>query len=759
MELCGLSLEDYLRGQTIPGLQAWETVCSEKGTEIVSLEILSHILSGLFFIHSSKMAHRDLCPSNGNFLHSMPRSYVVVLWKNGYWKIADFGLTSDATSNRLITTSTARGKPSYRPPELLRETGTAFNHKSDMWSFGCIAVELFTGKKAFEGDYAVFAYALSGKTPREIVKNLSPLPKAMIQNLLLVDPENRPSIREMIRRLTSLTNFANLEPTPTVEVGPRKRRRRTISETEFRGFPILDDSLKWAFLNDQPLLFIELLLHRQITPGLLYQTESFSETDTDNVAGERDAAALLFWLGDPNVLGRLLSPLPTTSNIARLQIELTRAILNQEFKLASLILRGILKLDPAPPFPYMSPGVSTATPNLDSYMMGILRHLGFRLSVDKHREIIGELYSLMLRHQTSCFEVLLAISDILPAELVPFRTLDCVVVTQHSTQKALNSLKLVDVFDASLFPRVMKFSEDGGALHIAVPRIKVTQWDFRKCYKGYSIQGFPLRCRPPEQSSETGLDQRDTKIDTNIVDMHIGRDIFCFIGANTDLPRKFSIHQVPLDPSEECLTSPIVDRDMGPVMEVKFSHTGTFIAYSTRQSLGVCRITLSDRKSQVLHEWEIGVRGSHHLPLQPVRLKFSPGDEYLCANDYWGPLHFFDPQTGTLRYLVDISKLYDTRVSPLIEYAFIPSNPKFLAYRTESPCSQLHLLHFPTAAASIVIEQFHAHHIMFSSDGLLMAALSIYDSCQVQLWDARNWQFQATILIRGPETGKLCASG
>ena len=65
MELCSLSLEDYLKGKTVPGLQAWESICSEKGAEIAGLEILSHILCGLLFIHCSEKAHRDLCPSNG----------------------------------------------------------------------------------------------------------------------------------------------------------------------------------------------------------------------------------------------------------------------------------------------------------------------------------------------------------------------------------------------------------------------------------------------------------------------------------------------------------------------------------------------------------------------------------------------------------------------------------------------------------------------------------------------------------------------
>ena len=64
------------------------------------------------------------------------------MFKDGHWKIADFGLTSEATSNRLVTSRSARGKPSYRAPELLRETKAGYNNKADIWSLGCIGFEL-----------------------------------------------------------------------------------------------------------------------------------------------------------------------------------------------------------------------------------------------------------------------------------------------------------------------------------------------------------------------------------------------------------------------------------------------------------------------------------------------------------------------------------------------------------------------------------------------------------------------------------------
>src|SRR5277367_2905440 len=72
------------------------------------------------------------------------------------WKIADFGLTSEATS-RAHTTRYARGTPCYRAPELLREG--LYTNKVDIFAMGCILFELVGGRKPFRGDFDVETYS------------------------------------------------------------------------------------------------------------------------------------------------------------------------------------------------------------------------------------------------------------------------------------------------------------------------------------------------------------------------------------------------------------------------------------------------------------------------------------------------------------------------------------------------------------------------------------------------------------------------
>ena len=120
------------------------------------------------------------------------------------WKIADFGLTSEATSNHLVTTHYGRGKPCYRAPELLSEQ-SGYNNKVDIWALGCILCELITRKKTFSGDYPVLQYALASKDELSRLLDVQTEEVRMIMealfiaNLLYLDPRKRPSAKHLQR--------------------------------------------------------------------------------------------------------------------------------------------------------------------------------------------------------------------------------------------------------------------------------------------------------------------------------------------------------------------------------------------------------------------------------------------------------------------------------------------------------------------------------------------------------------------------------
>lgn len=96
------------------------------------------LLEGLSLMHSFGIAHRDLKPAN-------------ILVKNGVVKIADMGLALATHSGRRYDLSTNVCTLWYRAPEILYGNRNYFL-SSDMWSVGCIMVEMVTLEALFPGD-------------------------------------------------------------------------------------------------------------------------------------------------------------------------------------------------------------------------------------------------------------------------------------------------------------------------------------------------------------------------------------------------------------------------------------------------------------------------------------------------------------------------------------------------------------------------------------------------------------------------------
>nr|XP_019044313.1 CMGC/CDK/CRK7 protein kinase [Kwoniella bestiolae CBS 10118]OCF23243.1 CMGC/CDK/CRK7 protein kinase [Kwoniella bestiolae CBS 10118] len=115
------------------------------------------MLNGLNYLHSKSILHRDMKGSN------------ILLNSKGELKLADFGLARlfskkhlDDYTNRVITLW-------YRSPELLMGE-TVYRCEVDMWSAGCIVLEIFTTKPIFQGSDEInqleVIYNIMG-TPKE----------------------------------------------------------------------------------------------------------------------------------------------------------------------------------------------------------------------------------------------------------------------------------------------------------------------------------------------------------------------------------------------------------------------------------------------------------------------------------------------------------------------------------------------------------------------------------------------------------------
>lgn len=98
---------------------------------------LYQILRGLKYIHSANIIHRDLKPSN------------LLVNANCDLKICDFGLARPTSDDNEFMTEYVVTRW-YRAPELVLNSSD-YTAAIDVWSVGCIFMELLNKKPLFPG--------------------------------------------------------------------------------------------------------------------------------------------------------------------------------------------------------------------------------------------------------------------------------------------------------------------------------------------------------------------------------------------------------------------------------------------------------------------------------------------------------------------------------------------------------------------------------------------------------------------------------
>lgn len=197
-ELC-IVLE-YVDGEELKGI-----VKENKLSTGEKRKIAEEIAKGIKVAHDKGIIHRDIKSRN------------IMINSSNRVKIMDFGLARLEGSDSSITKDTTAGTTAYMSPEQLH--GNEADHRSDIWSYGVVLYELFTGKLPFEGMHeAAIMYSITEEEPSPINSEMYDIPESIrqvINRCLEKRPEDR--YQKISEVLDDLRGKSESEPQESIE--------------------------------------------------------------------------------------------------------------------------------------------------------------------------------------------------------------------------------------------------------------------------------------------------------------------------------------------------------------------------------------------------------------------------------------------------------------------------------------------------------------------------------------------------------------
>lgn len=141
---------EYVKGQELK-----EYIRSHSLTQEEKIRIACQIAEGLNAAHQKGIIHRDIKSTN------------IMIDEEGNAKIMDFGLARMPGTEHITKEGSTVGTTAYMSPEQL--LGEKVDTRTDIWSFGVVLYELFTGELPFQGVHEpAIMYSITGEAPRPV---------------------------------------------------------------------------------------------------------------------------------------------------------------------------------------------------------------------------------------------------------------------------------------------------------------------------------------------------------------------------------------------------------------------------------------------------------------------------------------------------------------------------------------------------------------------------------------------------------------
>jgi mitogen-activated protein kinase kinase kinase len=203
---------EYCQGGSMAALLEHGRIEDETVTQVYALQMLE----GLAYLHNSSIVHRDIKPEN------------ILLDHNGVIKYVDFGAAKIiARQGQTIVQpepgrhanrnsgeqngappraqqGTITGTPMYMSPEVIRGEGAQrFSGAADIWSLGCVLLEMATGRRPWstlDNEWAIMYNIANGNPPAMPTEDqLSRVGIDFLRRCFERDPQRRSTAPELLQ--------------------------------------------------------------------------------------------------------------------------------------------------------------------------------------------------------------------------------------------------------------------------------------------------------------------------------------------------------------------------------------------------------------------------------------------------------------------------------------------------------------------------------------------------------------------------------
>ena len=242
----------FIAMELVAGSTLKDLIHSKKTDLRTLLRHLAQAAEGIAKAHAAGIVHRDLKPEN------------IMVTRDAYAKVLDFGLaklvdphrrfgsgdsrsgdTATAIMQSYSTPGVVLGTVGYMSPEQASGRVNEIDHRSDIFSFGCILFEAATGQRAFEGKDALDSLHKIVHAPTPQIKDFNadapPELQRIVRRCLAKDPEERyQSIKDVVIELKELRREMESSTSAALFMSPERTAEPRVSTTGDRAMSVTD---------------------------------------------------------------------------------------------------------------------------------------------------------------------------------------------------------------------------------------------------------------------------------------------------------------------------------------------------------------------------------------------------------------------------------------------------------------------------------------------------------------------------------------